>query len=225
MFAKYLTVKFLMIAFVVAIIGSIASAPSTAQGIRTERVSFPPGTSGSVIQTRLVGQDIVDYVLDARGGQRIVVDLATDNPSAYFNLIPAGNPCSRSGESDFTREFLDDSADLVACLPSLDPDQLVANLGGEKVSRLGGWTLISVPRRAEAQGEGLPSIGSPNDLFDFEGARAGQAEMGIQAFGQEAIRGEGLTTFWFNREKGASARIVTSDGRYAEVQMLAAEDF
>jgi len=136
----------------------------------------------------------------------------------------AGSPCSRSGESNFTREFLDDSADLVACPPSVDPDQFVANLGGEKLSTRDGWTLILVPQTSQSQGDGLPRVGSAEDLSEFEGARAGQAEVGIQALGYEAIRSEGLTTFWYNRETGACAQIVTTDGRYAKVEMLASED-
>ena len=74
------------------------------------------------------------------------------------------------------------------------------------------------------QSPGLPAIGSPTDLSDFEGARAGQAEMGIQAFGYELIRTEGLTAFWFNRSTGACARITTDQGRYAEVTMLAYDE-
>jgi hypothetical protein len=69
-----------------------------------------------------------------------------------------------------------------------------------------------------------PSMGSAYDLKAFEGARAGQAEMGIQNLGYEAVRSEGLTTWWFNRATGACAQIVTSDGRYSSVTMLPAED-
>lgn len=71
---------------------------------------------------------------------------------------------------------------------------------------------------------GVPAVGSSSDLSAFQGARAGQAEMGIQNLGFEAIRTEGLTTYWFNRTTGACARIVTSDGRYSSVTMLPAED-
>ena len=71
---------------------------------------------------------------------------------------------------------------------------------------------------------GQPSVGSSSDLTAFEGARAGQAEMGIQNLGYELIRTEGLTAFWFNRDTGACARITTSDGRYSDVTMLPAED-
>lgn len=71
---------------------------------------------------------------------------------------------------------------------------------------------------------GLPAVGSSSDLSSFEGARAGQAEMGIRNLGYELIRTEGLTAYWFNRSTGACARITTSDGRYSDVTMLPAQD-
>lgn len=69
-----------------------------------------------------------------------------------------------------------------------------------------------------------PTAGSASDLSEFEGARAGQSEMGIESLGYEAVRTEGLTTWWFNPSTGACARIVTSDGRYSSVTMLPAQD-
>ncbi|MFD0980312.1 hypothetical protein [Tropicimonas aquimaris] len=39
-----------------------------------------------------------------------------------------------------------------------------------------------------------PMVGSEADLTSFQGARAGQAEMGIQKMGYETIRQDGLTT-------------------------------
>lgn len=77
---------------------------------------------------------------------------------------------------------------------------------------------------APAPEPGQPSVGSATDLTAFEGARAGQAELGIQNLGYDLIRSEGLTSFWFNRDTGACARITTADGRYSEVTMLPAED-
>ncbi len=71
---------------------------------------------------------------------------------------------------------------------------------------------------------GTPSVGSSSDLSSFEGAKAGQAEMGIQSLGYELIRSEGLTSYWFNRGTGACARITTSDGRYSDVTMLPSGD-
>jgi hypothetical protein len=62
-----------------------------AQSIRSERVSFAPGTSGAVLQGSLNGDQIIDSVLNAQGGQRMVVDMSTSNPRAYFNIQPAGS--------------------------------------------------------------------------------------------------------------------------------------
>jgi hypothetical protein len=67
---------------------------------------------------------------------------------------------------------------------------------------------------------GLPEVGNATDITSFQGARAGQSEMGIQALGYEAVRTEGLTTYWLNRGTGACAQIVTSDGRYSSVVMV-----
>ncbi|WP_339718414.1 SH3 domain-containing protein [uncultured Maritimibacter sp.] len=72
----------------------LSAMAAEAQDIRTERISFSTGTSGTVIRGEIVGDEIIDYVLGASGGQRMVVDLAVDNPSAYFNLLPAGDPAA-----------------------------------------------------------------------------------------------------------------------------------
>jgi hypothetical protein len=71
---------------------------------------------------------------------------------------------------------------------------------------------------------GLPAVGSSSDLSAFEGARAGQAEMGIRNLGYEPVRSQGLTTWYFNRSTGACARITTADGRYSDVTMLPSGD-
>lgn len=86
------------------------------------------------------------------------------------------------------------------------------------------FSLAACGTPAPTTEPGQPAVGSSSDLSAFEGARAGQAEMGIQNFGYEAVRSDGLTTFWFNRETGACARITTSDGRYSDVTMLPAGD-
>lgn len=75
-----------------------------------------------------------------------------------------------------------------------------------------------------ATAPGRPAVGSEYDLTAFEGARAGQAEGGIRALGYEQVRSEGLTSYYFNRQTGACARITTSDGRYSSVTMLPAQD-
>ncbi len=71
---------------------------------------------------------------------------------------------------------------------------------------------------------GQSSVGTSSDLSSFVGARAGQAEMGIQNLGYELIRTDGLTGYWFNRQSGSCAAITTADGRYSSINMLPAED-
>jgi hypothetical protein len=53
----------------------------------------------------------------------------------------AGAACRRVGESELTVDFLDDSADLVAC-PTKDDARA---LGGKVVGLVDGFTLVSVP--------------------------------------------------------------------------------
>lgn len=93
---------------------------------------------------------------------------------------------------------------LIACAPAPEP--------------------APAPAPTPPPAAGQPAVGSSTDLTAFEGARAGQAEMGIQNLGYTLIRTEGLTAFWFNRDTGACARIVTDQGRYSSVTMLPAED-
>lgn len=78
----------------VFVLCAVVTAPATAQDIHTERVSFAPGSSGTVIENRISGDQIVDYVLNAGAGQRMVIDMSTTNPSAYFNLMASGSPAA-----------------------------------------------------------------------------------------------------------------------------------
>ncbi len=59
-----------------------------------------------------------------------------------------GDVCLRVGEDDFTNQFLDDAADLVAC-PE-DTENLgvfVIDTGAIEVARKDGYVLYSVPIR------------------------------------------------------------------------------
>ncbi len=80
--------------------------------------------------------------------------------------------------------------------------------------------LAALAGCAEDTGSTAAPDSGAEDLSDFVGARAGQAEMGLQARGYELIRSEGLTSYWFNREAGACAEITTSNGVYSSINML-----
>ncbi len=71
---------------------SLSSVPASAQ----ERVDirFAPGSSDTQINGAIVGDQYIDYVLSARGGQTMVVSLEVTGTngtgSAFFNILPAG---------------------------------------------------------------------------------------------------------------------------------------
>lgn len=58
---------------------------------RTERVAFAKGSSSKVIKGSVKGYDYVDYVIGARGGQLLTVNLVTNRPSNYFNIMAKGS--------------------------------------------------------------------------------------------------------------------------------------
>ena len=61
-----------------------------ANDIRVEHVQFPKGEIGTTIKGSITGREIVDYRLSARASQSMVVNLETDNPSNYFNILAPG---------------------------------------------------------------------------------------------------------------------------------------
>lgn len=69
-----------------------AATPALAgEDIREERVHFQAGTSGTTVKGHLRGRDGIDYVLGAKAGQHMTVELHTDNPQNYFNILPPGS--------------------------------------------------------------------------------------------------------------------------------------
>ncbi|EPX84982.1 putative hypothetical Gifsy-1 prophage protein [Salipiger mucosus DSM 16094] len=66
--------------------------PASAQESR--RIEFAPGATSTTINDTIRGREWRDYVLNARGGQTMVVSLAVTgtngNGSAFFNILPAG---------------------------------------------------------------------------------------------------------------------------------------
>lgn len=77
-------------------------------------------------------------------------------------------------------------------------------------------TAASEPETTAAPNASAPAQG----LSDFVGARAGQAELGLQNRGYQHYRSEGLTSYWLNAATGECAEIVTADGRYTSADMV-----
>lgn len=65
-------------------------AMTMAQETRSVDVRFPRGTSGTTINDSITGYQSVDYRLDVSAGQRMSVELDTDNASSYFNIAARG---------------------------------------------------------------------------------------------------------------------------------------
>ncbi|MBC6981924.1 DNA breaking-rejoining protein [Caulobacter sp. 17J80-11] len=75
-----------------AVLAILAAAPCIAAdaGVRTERVTFLPGASSTLLQGRVSGYESVRYLVNVRAGQTLAVRLVSDNASAYFNLLAPG---------------------------------------------------------------------------------------------------------------------------------------
>lgn len=67
-------------------VGSVMAADD----IRTERVQFKKGESSAVVEGKIKGFEIVDYVLGAKAGQSMNVSMATKHTATYFNIMAPG---------------------------------------------------------------------------------------------------------------------------------------
>jgi hypothetical protein len=71
--------------------GLACATPTLASAdIRQERVHFQAGTSQATLKGHLRGDSDVDYLLGAKAGQRMTVEMHSDNPQNYFNVLPPG---------------------------------------------------------------------------------------------------------------------------------------
>ena len=72
-------------------------------------IRFKPGATSTTINGTVRGDAYIDYIVNARGGQTMVVSLAVTDTnghgSAYFNILPAGKDCGGlyTGSSDEDR--------------------------------------------------------------------------------------------------------------------------
>ena len=57
----------------------------------TTSVRFKPGAESARYNGSIQGYDDDTFVIDARRGQEMTVNLRTSNPQAYFNILPPGS--------------------------------------------------------------------------------------------------------------------------------------
>jgi len=77
---------------IMAIVSSVIvlAMPAIGQSIRKEEVNLKTGGSSTTLKAQITGDQIVDYVLRAKAGQKMTVTLMSGNPSCYFNLTAPG---------------------------------------------------------------------------------------------------------------------------------------
>lgn len=67
-----------------------AETAEVIEGIENRRVSFAAGASSATVEDSITGYETIDYLLNVRAGQAMNVSMATQNSSAYFNILEPG---------------------------------------------------------------------------------------------------------------------------------------
>jgi hypothetical protein len=86
LFARHLSIGL----FVTALIIPGATLVS-AQTIPSKEVTPSAASAGTVLNGTLKGEESIDYLISAEAGQILSVDVASSNPSLYFNILPQGS--------------------------------------------------------------------------------------------------------------------------------------
>jgi hypothetical protein len=88
-------------ALLVAACFLVLANPAFSQQARTVPVAFPPGEYSTVLEGRITGREVIDYVLRVEAGQVVSVDMQTTNVSNTFNILPPGSEAATYiGSSD-----------------------------------------------------------------------------------------------------------------------------
>jgi hypothetical protein len=67
--------------------GSSSTGGQVAPGIITQHVEFKKGFSSTTVKGTIQGDQIRDYVLDAKAGQTMTVKMNSKNRFLYFNVL------------------------------------------------------------------------------------------------------------------------------------------
>ncbi|ACB52805.1 unknown [Crocosphaera subtropica ATCC 51142] len=65
--------------------------------VRKERVQFKAGTSGTTIQGKIQGEQIVQYLIRANAGQTLSIGFNSDNGGSSFNIYAPGKVPGKDG--------------------------------------------------------------------------------------------------------------------------------
>ena len=186
--------------------------PSGTAATTTQRVQFSRGSTGTFFGDSLLPQEAHRYVLGAQSGQFMSFQVIANGPGMTYKILnPDGSLLlGDTGAAQSYRGQLWQSGDHVIEVRNTANGQQSFDVLFE----------ITAGQPAPSQ----PIASGLGALENFVGARAGQAEMGLQNLGFQLSRTQGLTAYWFNQGTNTCAAIVTSEGRYTSINMVPAGD-
>ena len=65
-------------------------ADAVEDGIEKVRIQFDSGATSKTVERSITGRETVDYILNVKEGQPMNISMATQNTSAYFNIMEPG---------------------------------------------------------------------------------------------------------------------------------------
>ena len=89
-----------------------STLPTLAQS-NAERVRFSPGRTSTVLRGRIIGFNTKDYLIGAKAGQIMTLQLSSPNPYAYFVVYSINGRPTDMNETTKWSETLTETGDYV----------------------------------------------------------------------------------------------------------------
>ncbi|WP_167853539.1 SH3 domain-containing protein [Roseovarius aestuariivivens] len=147
--------------------GALAPAASAQDSVR---IQFESGATDTQINGTIVGDEYIDYVVNARAGQTMVVALdvtATNgNGSAFFNILPAG----KDFDGLYTGHMDDDNRAEVTVPSDGDWAIRVYLMGNDRdAGKTVGYAInLYITPTGASSGSSTPASGSSPDMLPEE---------------------------------------------------------
>ena len=109
---RSLTIRHGLFSAVLFMLIAIA-APAAAQDKSPQRVRFEKGKTSATIRGRVNGFDTQDYVVGAKAGQQMAIDIKASNPQTYFVLYSINGKATDMNETDHYSLETNESGDYV----------------------------------------------------------------------------------------------------------------